>query len=1728
LEKRIGNVQLLQILCDAHDRSNQAATDNEYDNIVWEAVERSLAAALPGARELIVVVGGIDEASCGEDALFQRLTKATANGTNVRLITLGRKTHQIAGGLRSIHIGEDLIVDDIMAVVRRDFQSDHEFSEMSEFEQESTITRLSEVSAGSFLWAKMATRRLRRAIGLDKLRDAINTVVNTKPTIHDFVLREAQSQSMNHEAKLMLVWLAISNRPLSLRELETLVSIELDKSTVSGKRIDVFATLKPVQGLVFLKDGLMHIRHGLIRSSLLDMLAKGALVPTLEDARADLVARLLLYIKTVVPDKHKPSFVVLDSHETSQLLDKHPLLDLAIRHWPVHLTQTAIFAREGEKGAAHAFSGVYPTSITAMLLQASLWEHRPKPTLLAYQTTITNICHELFTTKSSLTLQALIFLGILNRQVGRVDQAASSFFEATLMSNELLGPGDVVTTEMASSYIELTESEVTKVKATGSRTDIMTKRGEILVILAECYKTQFGESSAQVITTLWQRVEHYRCLHEEQEAQQIIRLISSSSKKQEGPEYSDAYNDFSVLLGGVEHTTTVDEGDTLYLDVEEHDDLIERSEPYDFDLLLGNADNAVAEGRIGTGERLYLDLWHRLSQENRAQHSDLWVERNLRAMLRYSKFLHAQGRKAEASAVLASVWEEHSQSTSLAAMTETSASLLTQIAHEMQSVGLSSAALSVFKYCAQYYRDTNNTQTSTYGEIQQSIHVTSQEILQSSSSSMTVLSETTLEEMVIESSSSLSTAGQTTLTATNNLVSLYTSHHRWCDATRLLEKVLRGLWPSLFSVNVQDVTLVEEHVETCVDLARRLAECYHMRRRFTQEEDIRVRVYRALRSTREVDDKLRERATNELVTFYNRTSQTERVITLRQEMLGDYTEHYGEQYPTVIKMLWKLAELTRPRPIFIEYYQKIIRALNKNSQTTTPEALEPVVLVATELWSKGLYSDALPYYRTLFVTFLNKPAISPKFEDQAWVRECFVRYTDCMRSLRTPFSVIHRATAEYHAQCKKLHGATASITIQATLALAKLCQESTSYTQQAMTLYEELLQMESGEIDRQDLSDNLEMLRNEQRATDISSSLDSTEVSPSKISHTVTALRKRITSVREEYGWAHQESLSNLTELVRLNTKQEKTETAVHELRKATINILETETTATRLIEAASTIASNYLAIKESQKATQLLEQVYSQIVMKEVADSGTSEFDLTARGRESLVFLAKLEYSLRRSSATSLTEILASLTTEYVYFEEFRTLVTSSNSFYDVSMSAARLRHSLVSSGRCAAAVYVFERTSRWFMDTEAKRLNLTTALSAVQVKRLLQNVLDHLDTHKSEDMVRTVGIIGSVQVVQLRNKGRFDEACDLAMACFRYIVANNKTYRTNPIIAKLVLKMGLAVGARETTTATAEPTEGPGAETRKKLVKTSGTILHDVIKVLDAMKINLAKLDLVHLNRLIGLVGEQQDWPTLASLLACLWASRDTQRNWPPSVTFALARRHILARWFAGDSMAALRMAEHVVYNCRRVHSLRHPATLEMSVLLSQLYTGTAQRYQQQKESGPEARDMANRYYRKAAAIHENILRVFTDPVYASMDDSTLMDDTNGGASPSIDGELSPRLQKTFGDLPAHHGQHVQDDDGHHVRQHLLLLKLAVQRLGCWPKDYAEYERLNADAFREYHADLKDVGGVEKWDLSAFGEGKAEADYDLLRPEDCKDWELMDANYVINGDVGQGEEEL
>ncbi|KAF4154643.1 hypothetical protein CNMCM6069_009043 [Aspergillus lentulus] len=1672
-DKRIGNVQLLQVLSVAHERSKKTTNEQDYDSLLWNALEAALSVALPGAKELVIVVDGVDEASCSETAMLNQLATATAKGSNVKLITLGALKPPTAADQAFVQITEELIFDDIAAVVRDLLQQSRVFLGMSELDQETIVGRITEASQGSFLWGKLAAKRVRYEETEESLHKAVDALLSAKLTLADFVLQLLQGPNVTEDAKHMLLWLVTADRPLLLKELELLASIQVDKLTVADRKLDVLQVLKPLNGLVFVQDGQVFIRHGLFTASLLDIFSKGKLVSTVKDRHADLMTRLLIYIRATVTQENELSLVSLDWHDTDRLINRNPLLEFAVRYWVHHVRQTSAFTAKGEVAAAKEFAKVLPASITILRLESTLWENAPTPTLLLYLTTVTNIYRQMLSANHVVTLQSIIFLALLNQRLEYTSEAIPLFYEAATLSRTLLTSRHIVTMQMARAFVELTQQ-----RTTSTKTEIMVKREEVLLLLVECYKRHYGEHSETVVTVLRQLIDHYTLINEEEKVTEITASIESITTHHDRHGSSGANGGLEIHLNrgrGIDKKI-VDFGVVFSLDYEEGDEVIQESESYEVEEWIKKAEIYVAEGKVELAERTYVEIWQRVSREYRTHYSAYWEERKMTTVLAYSKFLVSQKRAYEASSVLSSLWQEYEQAS--ISISETSVSYFQEVAKMMKVVGILDVALLVYQRCSRYYESVNSTHSSTYKEIQESIRTTSKEVVKSYSSSSTVISETTIEEIFISGSGSTETIEETSFTALHRSLELYISQHRWQDATRLLKKILRLVWPSLFAPSVQDVTLPEKHVDHCVELAARLGLCYHSRRRFGKEEDIRLRVYRAVRAERKVEDKLRERATTELLRFFEHTSQTEMIINLRQEMLSDYIEAYGAEHERVIRILWVLAELTRPRPIFIEYYQQIIRALNKDSQVCHPEAIEPMVIVATELWNQGRYLDALAYYKVIFNTFLTQPKLGPKFQVQEFVQELFERYTRCLRSVHAEFTVLHKVTVEYRARCTAVFGVTASITIRATLTLAKLCQESKRFLSEAVTLYEELLKIESAELDRDEISVTLEGLFEEQ--AEFSSSSAHSE-------RTFKVMRKRITDVRERHGWAHEESLTRMKEMITIHTERKETETVVRELTEATVQILMSETSSTRLIAAASTIASCYIEAGQIQKAVELSHEIYRQIVMKEVVNVETVQFDLSSKERKSLTFLAQLEYILRRNTSVTVTEILAALTTEYVYFEEFRRLITSkSSSIQTLTVSAARLYHFLVANGRQAAAARVFDDFFGYFAATEGKRVELT---ETSRMKILVITILDHFSTHHSQNFVRSIGIASIHRVTELLKEQRYDAACDLALASFKYLSAHD-SYRS-PAIVKFAFILGMTISGRDVV-------HRPDDAIREKLLGVSAVIIQDALRVIDGLKIDLSQIGLHHLNNLIGLLGEQQDYQTLAWLLNKLWNSREAQRTWKPYITLALGRRLVLARYLVGDSMAALRLAEDIVYNCRRVHGACHPATLDTSVLLSQLYIGVGLRYQSHKNG----QEMANRYYKKSAALHENLLRIFSDPSFAELecglDNSMSLD----GSTYDLD------LGEPVGHVP----------DGESVRRHMYLLKLAVQRLGDWPKDYNEYERLNADLFREFASDLKGVEGVEKWDLKAYGAGKAEGNADVLETE-FKGWEFLEAPAPVEG---------
>jgi tetratricopeptide (TPR) repeat protein len=1528
---RIGNVQLYEILSDAYDHCRKSTTEEQYDNAIWHALGLALQASLKGTKELVLVIDGADEASCGQTALVNRLRDATLNASNLKLIILGTQKQETSTTHTAVQVTPELIFDDVAAVVRKIFQSCSAFYELSEEQQEIIVTQIAETSDGSFLWAKLAAKRIKDEHPPDRqgFVKAVDALAKARPSITDFVVHRLDSK-VSDEAKRMIVWLATAIRPLTLRELSALLSVRVDKHTIVEVAVDPLMLLRPLVSLVFCQNNTVSLRHGQIRTAIIDTVNKGKLFSTLGDRHVDLVRRLLLYAKLNVTDEDELSETPLSSQRTSKLLERFPLLDFALRYWVAHVKTALGTETDQQMHTVRKELGPFiPTKPVAPQLEMTLWQAKPIPVLLSWHNVQTSLYRQTLTVDHPATQQTIICQALFYREIRDIvpTEASHIFYHAAIICQKSLSSQHIITRSMVQDFLESTTNQVTN-----SRTEIMIRRTEMLQLLVECYKVQYGQNSNIVISTLTQLVEHLMYIKEERKAQQIKNSLQTSHTETTASQSSTSHQpDGSLLVQLHGRKPHVQEGTKFALDD------IETDEP--------------------------------ISQ-------------------------------------------------------------------------------------------TMNSQSSLYSELESQVQSIKEETAGWSES-------TSMEKNFQKIISSTSAANSSSITAAQSLVEMYLSRHQWRDATKVLKAVLLRVWPSFFTPSVQDVELPSKNVDHCIELAGRLRNCYRFRGRSAKSEDVSLRLYHSIRRGRPIGDELRERFTRDLLHLYERKSQTDRLIRIHQDILDDLTKKFTEDHPAVLQELRILADLARPRSAAVGYHRLIVRILNKNSETCHPDAFESLLIVASELLGQGQYFETREYWTTLFNT-LRHPNINPKLQEQGFVKSVYERYTQCLRMTHAGLHVIHDVTVQYRSICQTRFGATASITIQSTNILLEICRQSKRYEAEAVQLCEQLLSTQSSEvdIDKEELQAILDAHYEEQYTSIASASAKS--ISSEQIQRVITIRKERLSTLRSTYGWAHETSLSEMKELVSLYIKRREVQTAVALLQEAALQIVLKETSATLLAASAQTIASNYISIGQFQRAKELSEELYRKIVVKE---TGATDPVLPYGGRQSLVFLTHFQYTLREQREFSLTvnDIHSALCAEYVYFERYRSETRSKSSTLDTIVgTAARLYGLLRVRNQVSTAARLVEDLANFFVTSQKERVHMSFG----EARIFIGTLLDYFSMYTTKNFLRSVAIASFRGVTHFLATRDHQAACNLAVATFKYIQAHNGLSSSLSVV-KLLFNLALTISGQNL-----EPR--PDSTTRKQMLSASSTIMSSTLGYCKQANIDLTQLDIVTLNKLIKLLDAQRDYSDLAWLLTGLWDNRDKH---PPSqeeatYTLAIGRMLVITRYLMGEYMTAIRLAEDIVYNCVRVHGPQHPSSDEMTVLLSQMYASVAQGYQGRKEH----RELAYRYYKKAAALHENALRAFVDP-------SSL-------ASPAVDSGTSSPSSESGPPSPGERSE----ESGKYVRQHLHLLKLAVERLGNWPKDYKEYENLNSALFQVFEDDLKGVEGVDKWNLKNFGSGRAEASDDLI----------------------------
>jgi hypothetical protein len=1102
-----------------------------------------------------------------------------------------------------------------------------------------------------------------------------------------------------------------------------------------------------------------------------------------------------------------------------------------------------------------------PDAVTLPILEQLVWDTQlPIPQALELHKLVGTLRRTVFTDNHASVLQTYLAVATSYLLMDSPSEAQKYFYLCTKISRTVLSEIHPLTLECATHFLRITDSMVA---TTTKRTEVTTHREEVLITLIAAYERQHGSTSELVIQTRKLLIELYASINEEDRALEIYRLIQDATVRQYGRDShqaQDVHGHLSVVLGKGRNDVTIDGyQDSIFQDSDSIED--ETIEVFDISSIaayLRKAEAYTSRKDLALAEQTYVELWQEVSSKTRSSHSIEWHEKNIEIATAYSRFLKTQKRTTEASAILTCLWQqyEHHQ----LSYSESVVARLTSVAQEMKSLGLYSQALTVFRHASSFYKSVRQEETHISREVSKEVAETSAQLVkQSLSSSSTTTETTTVSETVyqdvffsvIRSSKSLEAS---TVALAKKLVVRYMDQRNWSAAINVIHATLQRTWSSFLSGSIQDVILTSTFTQESIELVDRLAECYLQTKQLDKVEDTYKRFFQAVSVTQSVDKTTFERAKTLLISFYDKHGYADSAISVFQDILVAYRTKLGPAHESTIQTLYTLARRCqrhpRNHPYWIEYHLQIITILNKDSDVCHRDALDAIVTVTETYWQDRRYAEAVTIYSVLWNTFTRKTKEHKLFSDASFVRNLYEHYYQCLEETMASWDSLYRVTKEYRETSVAVFGAESTTAVEATLALAQVSQHSEQHLSQAISLYEEASRSKTTTTRTtvSDMKQALSSLYVRQLQTQ-----SSTSMKTETIQRAISMTQEQLTDSISKHGYSHESSLTRVKELAMLYQRQQKTEAAIKSLTKAASEIITKETSSQKQIESAVSLASAFHAIEQTSVAHSYIEELHRQIIAKDARFSSKWSFDLTQTNRSALAFLASLQYSLRTDLAITFGEIMADLTMEYIYFEQFRKSLQNNENLKKILHAAAPLRYFLRRNKQQDMVAVVEEQAVGLFVKRDASDLN---TLSKGSPRIFIIAILDHLGNGRNKDFDRSVILASNDSVSKLTKAKKFSEAYDIADLGFMYALKYNGYNGPRSISSGFKLA-SLLVGR--------DGEKCSDVALRKKMLQLSNRIVKKILDISKQLDINFAQVQLYELSQLSALLGEQKDYETL-----------------------------------------------------------------------------------------------------------------------------------------------------------------------------------------------------------------------------------------------------------------------
>ncbi|PNP59163.1 hypothetical protein THARTR1_01411 [Trichoderma harzianum] len=1598
LEQNISNVGVYKAIAQAFQHHSARKDSEPTEAVLWKALKSCLGAIRIQQASMVIVLDDCDEIVGIHEDFYAKLQECII-GLPVQVVAFCRSIPDpVQVYARQIETSK--VREDIRAYIRDSLSRSRYFRHLSRQESDNVLKGMTIKAGGDWLWAFYAVQLISKERSKATI---IQTSHDLGPKTSDVLLKVLESLDLenNHDLKNLLSIMLVAARPISVAEMEKLLSIDLQRQAMSVGPDVAGLVSKSLCDLVIIRDGHLHFRTQEVRSFLKEQLTAMLLLSE-QAAQKQLTLLMLLYVKFSLKEAGDISSNVLDHSFVLSLFSADSLLGYVVQNWVEHFQASGFTGPE--------VSEVFPKSITFALLERICWARvYTKEQLVVNHKIAFQIRQDCFKDREAVVVHNLATLGYIYLNIlGLKTDASFYFYEAAILGKQILSDtSTIVKTCMETFFDCVTGIEIndaTEIFTTHSNhtIDIVTWYEGMLRLSIEIDAQKHGGHSDEVISWYQKLAKFYADIKKEEEAMgayQEIRviLIAREGKESHRVKQMNAYfATLDIVLNGAP-SDKVGELEEMIFETSQN---IEITDLRCIELWMRLAHTYESCGNfeyLSHTERLYVNLWQRITVDHApATMVDIHLIR-IDIALEYARFLGRHNRVQEACSILICLWAEYQKFT---LQSERIIIRIREVAEECRKAGLSSIAVSMLTKVLESF--------STYGsneEVQKTVLLMNRVVEEVSDT--TVTKKTTAETVVTEETESVvkklferfadeyerDKTDTSLFSAVKALISLYNQQNNWREAEAALKKTLQLTWKEILT-DSSSIRLSEHSIEECIAVARRLADCYSAQKLFEMAERIHLQIFYACISVRLGDNlgteenpltgaQLLTEALAILVTFYEEHHRHREVIDIYTHILAKYEQELGDKHELTIETLYFIADYheTLGLETGYNYYAKIVTLLNEGVDYCHPDAIKAALALSIHYDARRLWDSLQAICTVLWETILRlrgqrnfegEHKVSGK--DVASIYQKYSHVLDFHGN--EDFSKLYGIAVEYKDIISEYYSDNAELVINALITLAKICETHDEHHEESIKSYEQVLD----KLKTIETTDTIE----ETTVETVKKRLSRMYVTIVKGSQKKKFSLERAIEISLETYYQYKAAFEDYPEQTmhqldcvillyqQIDTEESRrlmqellVESAQYIITAAAVNLT--------LFHAATSLAALFVNANLIQSGKDLLEEMRKTVIYGETFSNSGIRVEMNSQTRKAVfIFLIAFGHGLdQHAENISYSKVMAEIVLESLLYEEYSRKNNEEAAIEVILQYGARLRRFWQSYQREDFIKTLDDDLIDRFKTAYSQYFEVNC--SKVVKEEFYYSLMDELGKDRPAiniDFDTLLLEVGNSHVKSLLENGSFDNASQagrflMRLSVERRLYHDRHRIRYGYILAQYLVGIG------------APGPDYPNDTYGMAMVETSQSIMHDVINAFDTLEIDFETLRAEDLVGLINLLHAQSNHEQLERVLSRLWDSRGDVRS-----TFGSDTQKIIeigtflvhvqcALKLYGD---AIRTAEQLYYNLQRARGRLHKDTLEVSRLLASIYATMA--------SNVEEEYVEEDYFSYAMDVHHNIMREINSP--------------------------------------------------------------------------------------------------------------------------------------------------